>query len=226
VPAAIKDLDDLCTRNRIFVERTKGIGVLTHDEAINWSVTGPIARASGVRRDLRKDEPYLCYAANWDGKGAEPVKFQVPVMDGGDVYARFLVRMEEVKQSCKILEQLCGKPLPDTPLNVSDDLNATQPDKREMYFSIEGLIHHFEKIMTNRGIKPPVGEAYAANETATGELGFYVASDGTHNAYRARCRPPSYINYQVFPKLICGHQVSDVVAVLGSLHIIAAELDR
>ena len=100
------------------------------------------------------------------------------------------------------------------------------PSKKEVYFSIEGLIHHFEQIMTNRGHTPPIGEAYGANETANGELGFYLSSDGDQFPYRARCRPPSFINYQCFPNLVVGHQISDVMAVLGSLNIIAAELDR
>ena len=225
VPPALADLESLLTRNRIFIERTKGIGVISHDEAINWSLTGPVARASGVRRDLRKDEPYLCYAENWDGRGAPAVEFKVPVAHGGDVFARYLVRLEEIRQSCHIIEQVAAM-MPDGPVNVLADEKKTLPDKREIYFSIEGLIHHFEKVMTNRGLQPPIGEAYAAQETANGELGFYLVSDGGNAAYRARCRPPSFINYQVFPKLMIGHQISDVVAVLNSLNIIAAELDR
>lgn len=225
IPAVLKDVEELLLRNRIFIERVKGIGVISHDEAINWSLTGPVARASGVRRDVRKDEPYLCYADNWDGKGAPAVDFKVPVARGGDVYSRFLVRMEEIRQSVKIIEQVIAR-LPEGPINALADEKVALPSKKEIYFSIEGLIHHFEKVMTNRGLEPPVGEAYAANETANGELGFYLASDGGNAAYRARCRPPSFINYQVFPTLIVGHQISDVPAVLNSLNIIAAELDR
>jgi len=111
-------------------------------------------------------------------------------------------------------------------VNVLPNDKATLPDKREVYFSIEGLIHHFELIMTNRGFTPPVGEVYGANETANGELGFYIVSDGGRCAYRARCRPPSLVHFQAFEHLIVGHQISDVVAVMGSLNIIAAELDR
>ncbi len=225
LPAAIADIENLLIRNRIFIERCKGVGVVSHDDAIAWSLTGPCARASGVRRDLRKDEPYLCYADNWDGRGAPGVKFKVPISYGGDVLARFMVRLEEIKQSASILEQVVAA-LPGGPVNVMMDSNVALPDKREIYFSIEGLIHHFEKVMTNRGLKPPLGEAYGAIESPTGELGFYLASDGGNAAYRARCRPPSFINYQCFPKLIEGHQISDVVAVLGSMQIIAAELDR
>ena len=225
IPPALKDVDDLLTRNRIFIERVKGVGVVSHDDAINWSLTGPMARGSGVKRDLRKDEPYLCYADNWDGQGAPAVQFKVPVASGGDVYSRYLVRFEETRQACAIIEQAV-KMIPEGPVNVLADEKATLPEKREIYFSIEGLIHHFEKIMTNRGFTPPMGEAYAANETANGELGFYLISDGGNAAYRARCRPPSFINYQVFPSLIEGHQISDVPAVLNSINIIAAELDR
>jgi NADH-quinone oxidoreductase subunit D len=225
LPRAVDDFESLLTRNRIFVERTRGIGVLSADDAVAWGWTGPLARASGVRRDLRKDEPYLCYADNWDGRGAPAVSFKVPIASHGDVYDRYLVRLEEMRQSLHILDQLVDR-VPSGPVNVLPHEGATLPDKREVYFSIEGLIRHFETIMTNRGFEPPVGEAYAANETANGELGFYLASDGGNCPYRARCRPPSFINYQCFPRLILGHSISDVVAVLGSLNIIAAELDR
>ncbi len=225
IPPAVKDVETLLLRNRIFIERVKGIAVITHDEAINWSLTGPMARGSGVRRDVRKDEPYLCYADNWDGRGAPAVDFKVPVASGGDVLGRFLVRVEEIRQSSAIIEQVI-KMMPEGPINVQADDKVALPSKDEVYFSIEGVIHHFEKIMPNRGFQPPVGEAYFANETANGELGFYIVSDGGPTPYRVRVRPPSFINYQVFPKLIVGHQISDVPAVLNSVNIIAAELDR
>lgn len=225
LPKTLDDIESLLTRNRIFIERTKGIGYLSKEDAINWSWTGPLARASGVARDLRKDEPYLCYADNWDGQGSSAVDFKVPVSNLGDVLARYLVRMEEMRQSMYIIEQLVDN-IPPGPVNVSPDSKMILPPKDEVYFSIEGLIHHFEQVMTNRGFEPPVGEAYGANETANGELGFYLVSDGGRTPYRARCRPPSFINYQCFEQLIVGHQISDVVAVLGSLNIIAAELDR
>lgn len=225
LPQAISDLERLLNRNRTFIERTRGIGYLGKEDAIAWSWTGPLARSSGVVRDLRKDEPYLCYADNWDGAGSSPVSFKVPISDMGDVYGRYRVRLEEIRQSLVILEQLVDN-VPPGPVNVLPDDKMTLPDKKEVYFSIEGLIHHFEQIMTNRGWTPPVGEAYGANETANGELGFYLASDGDRFPYRARCRPPSFINYQVMSKLTVGHQISDVVAILGSLNIIAAELDR
>ncbi len=225
LPPALADLETLLLRNRIFIERTKGIGYISMEDAIRWSWTGPHARASGVRRDLRKDEPYLCYADNWDGKGSSAVDFKVPISQGGDCYARFVVRLAEMREAVKIILQLVDN-IPEGDINVLPDDKKTLPQKDEIYFSIEGLIHHFEQIMTNRGHSPPVGEAYGANETANGELGFYLVSDGGNSAYRARCRPPSFINYQCFQHLVVGHQISDVIAVLGSMNIIAAELDR
>ncbi len=225
LPPALEDLDKLLTRNRIFVERTKGVGYISKEDAIRWSWTGPHARASGVRRDLRKDEPYLCYADNWDGNGSPGVEFKVPISEGGDCYARYMVRLVEMREAVRIIMQLVDN-IPEGPVDVLPDDKKTLPGKEETYFSIEGLIHHFEQIMTNRGHEPPIGEAYGANETANGELGFYLASDGGNSAYRARCRPPSFINYQCFPQLVVGHQISDVMAVLGSMNIIAAELDR
>ncbi|UCG33775.1 MAG: NADH-quinone oxidoreductase subunit D, partial [Phycisphaerales bacterium] len=225
IPKVLEDFERLLTRNRIFVERTKGIGYINRADAINWGLTGPVARASGVACDLRKDQPYLCYADNWDGKGSSAVAFKVPVSQLGDVLGRYLVRLEEVRQSAEIIYQLIDD-IPPGPVNVRPDEKVTLPDKNEIYFSIEGLIHHFEKIMTNRGFTPPVGEAYGATETANGELGFYLVSDGGRSPYRARCRPPSLFNYQCFSKLVEGHQISDIVVVLGSLNIIAGELDR
>jgi NADH-quinone oxidoreductase subunit D len=210
------DVARLLNRNRIFVDRTKGIGVLSKADAINMSCSGPIARGSGVVRDLRKDEPYLAY---------KDFDFKVVCATAGDCYARYLVRMEEMLESVKIVHQAIEN-LPAGPLNVDVDGKAVIPDKAAVYRSIEGLIQHFELFMWNRQWSPPVDEVYGATETANGELGFYVVSDGSGRAYRARTRPPSYIHFAIFPYLIEGHQISDVVAVLGSLNIIAAELDR
>ncbi len=225
IPPAIDDIENLLNRNRIFRDRTEGIGVVTHDEAIAWSLSGPVARAAGVKRDLRKDEPYLCYADNWDGQGSSAVQFKVPIAHGGDCYARYLVRLEELRQAVSIIEQLIDD-IPGGPLNLDDDGKVAKPDKTSVYSSIEGLIQHFELVMTNRKWEAPVAEVYGANETANGELGFYIVSDGGPCAWRAKTRPPSFINYQVFVKMIEGHLLADVVAVLGSLNIIAAELDR
>ena len=215
-PAAWHDVVKLLNRNRIFMDRTRGIGVLTKEEAIARSVTGPVARASGIVRDLRKDEPYLAY---------RDFDFKVVCSTGGDCYARYLVRMEEMIESLKIISQALEN-LPAGPVNVDVEGKAVMPDQLAVYRSIESLIQHFELVMTNRQWQPPVDELYGAIESPNGELGFYVVSDGSGRAYRARCRPPSYIHFQLFPYLIVGHQLSDVVAVLGSLNIIAAELDR
>jgi NADH-quinone oxidoreductase subunit D len=225
MPKAAEDVDKLLTKNRIFVDRTQGIGVMTREEAIAWSLTGPMARASGVRRDIRKDEPYLCFKDNWDGEGSAAVDFKVPVMTTGDVYARYLVRMEEVRQSLAIVRQLIDR-IPGGPVNVSPEGKEVLPPKDQVYSSIEGLIQHFELIMTNRGFVAPKGEVYGCIESANGELGYYIVSAGENLPWRARTRPCSYINYQCFAKMMEGHMVSDVVAVLGSINVIAAELDR
>ncbi len=215
-PKAYADVTRLLNRNRIFIDRTKDIGVLSKEDAINLSCTGPIARASGVVRDLRKDEPYLAY---------QDFDFKVICAKNGDCYTRFLVRMEEMLQSLRIVEQAVEN-LPAGSVNVDLEGKAIIPDKPATYRSIEGLIQHFELIMTNRQWQTPREEVYGATESPNGELGFYIVADGTGRAYRARTRPPSYIHFAIFPYLIVGHQISDVVAVLGSLNIIAAELDR
>jgi NADH-quinone oxidoreductase subunit D len=215
-PKTHADVVRLLNRNRIFIDRTRNIGVLSKEDAINLSCTGPVARASGVVRDLRKDEPYLTY---------KDFDFKVICSQKGDCYARYLVRMEEMKESLKIVQQAIEN-LPLGPVNVDPGSKEIIPDKPAVYRSIEGLIQHFELIMTNRQWHTPHDELYAATESPNGELGFYIVADGTGRAYRARTRPPSFIHFAVFPSLIVGHQISDVVAVLGSLNIIAAELDR
>ncbi|MDX1564772.1 MAG: NADH-quinone oxidoreductase subunit D, partial [Phycisphaeraceae bacterium] len=225
LPGTLADMEGLLNKNRIFIDRTVGIGSISAEDAIAWSLSGPVARSAGVKRDLRKDEPYLCFEKGWDGSAADPVEFKVPIMHEGDVYARFRVRVEEMKQSRQIIRQLIDR-IPEGPVNTYDDQAVHIPDKAETYGSIEGLIHHFELIMTNRQWTLPVAECYGAQETANGELGFYLVSDGGPRPWRARCRPPSFINYQSFPKMMEGHMLSDLVAVLGSLNVIAAELDR
>jgi NADH-quinone oxidoreductase subunit D len=222
---AIKDLETLVERNRIFMDRSRGIGILSKEDAIRWSISGPLARASGVARDLRKDSPYLCYADNWDGQGASPVRFQVPVADQGDVYTRFLVRIEEIKQSIKIIDQLIDT-IPGGSIDVFSDSKMVKPPKGEVYGSIEGLIQHFELIMSNRGWKPPIAECYGAQETANGELGYYIVSDGGPRPWRVRTRPPTFMNYAIMAMMTEGHMLADVVGILGSINVVAAELDR
>jgi NADH-quinone oxidoreductase subunit D len=210
------DIVRLLNRNRIFIDRTRGVGVLSKEEAISRSASGPVARASGVVRDIRKDEPYLAYP---------DLEFNVVCSKAGDCFSRYLVRMEEMRESVSIIRQAVEN-IPSGPVNVDVDEKVGVPDKTATYRSIEGLIQHFELFMWNRRWEPPIDELYAATETANGELGFYVVSNGEGHAYKARTRPPSFIHFAMFPHLIEGHSISDVPAVLGSLNIIAAELDR
>jgi NADH-quinone oxidoreductase subunit D len=225
IESSLKEFEGLLNRNRIFIDRTQGIGVFSKQDAIDWSLTGPLARASGVARDLRKDFPYLCYKDNWDGQGASAVEFKVPIAHEGDCYARFRVRCEEIKQSLGIIRQLLDR-IPGGPVDAFADSKMVKPPKKDVYGSIEGLIQHFELIMSNRGWKAPIAEAYGAIETANGELGYYIVSDGSARSWRARTRPPCFINYQTMAKMTEGHMLSDIVAILGSINIVAAELDR
>jgi NADH-quinone oxidoreductase subunit D len=222
---AVGELEGLLNKNRIFIDRTVGVGTISKEDAIAWSLTGPMARGSGVVRDLRKDFPYLCYKDNWDGDGAKGVEFKVPIAHEGDAYARFRVRVEEIKQSVSIIRQLIDT-IPGGPVDAFSDSKMVKPPKNEVYGSIEGLIQHFELIMSNRGWKAPIAEAYGAIETANGELGYYIVSDGGPRPWRVKTRPPCFINYSTMAKLTEGHMVSDIVAVLGSINVVAAELDR
>lgn len=215
-PQVYADVDTLLFRNRIFLDRMRGIGRLSKRDAIALSCTGPIARASGVTSDLRKDEPYLAYPE---------FDFEVPYSEEGDCWARFMIRMEEMRQSHRIIEQAVAR-LPDGPVNLPIAGKLNLPDKLTTYNSMEGLIQHFELIMPNRGFETPRDELYAAIESSNGELGYYLVADGSEFAWRVRTRPPSFIHFAVFPHIIKGHVLADVVAVLGSLNIIAAELDR
>ena len=210
------DIEKLLFRNRIFLDRLRGVGRLSKQDAIALSCTGPIARASGVTYDIRKDEPYLAYP-DFD--------FQVPFTEEGDCWARFIVRMEEMRQSHKIIGQAVRK-LPSGPVNVPIAEKLPLPDKLTTYNSMEGLIQHFELIMPNRGFETPRDEVYASIESSNGELGYYLVADGGEFAWRVRTRPPSFIHFAIFPHIIKDHLIADVVAVLGSLNIIAAELDR
>lgn len=215
-PKVYADMEKLLFRNRIFLDRTRGVGILTKEDAISLSVAGPLARASGVTFDLRKDQPYLAY---------RDFDFDVPYMTEGDCYARFFVRMEEMRQSHRIITQALGN-LPTGPVNVPIAEKFPLPDKGSVYNSMEGLIQHFELIMPNRGFESPKNEIYAAVEAPNGELGYYLVTDGSQIAWRTRTRPPSFIHFQIFPHIIKDHLIADVVAILGSLNIIAAELDR
>ena len=225
LPQSVKDLEVLVERNRIFQDRTRGIGVIDRNDAVAWSLSGPMARASGVERDLRKDFPYLCYADNWDGQGAEAVQFQVPVATDGDVYARFLVRIEEIRQSIRIIDQLIDN-IPGGPIDTFADGKMVKPPKADVYGSIEGLMNHFMLIMEGFGIRPPRGEAYVPVEGANGELGFYVVSDGTDRPYRVRCRPPCLPPLAALHRMIEVDMIADLIPTFGSVNMIGGELDR
>ena len=216
VGAVAKDIETLLNKNRIWQIRTKNIGIITKDDAISYGISGPMARASGIDWDIRVNEPYSRY---------DKFDFDVAIALNGDVFDRYLVRMEEIRQSVKICRQALDK-MPEGDVMVDPDLGYSLPPKDEVYNSIEGLIYHFEITMRNRGMTPPVGEAYVPTESPNGELGFYIVSDGGRAPYRVRTRPPSLMNYSIFPKLIEGHMLSDAPAILGSINIIAGELDR
>ncbi len=203
----------LLTRNVIFVKRFKDVGVMTRDDALSWGWAGPCLRGSGVAYDVRKDHPY---------SGYEQYDFDVPVGTLGDCYDRYLVRMEEIRQSLRIVEQALAK-LPTGPV-ITDDRRVALPPKSEVYSNIESLMNHFKLVYD--GILPPPGEVYGYTEGANGELGFYVVSDGGKCPWRVKVRPPCYNNYQAFPQMIKGGMLADAVAIIGGLNVIAGELDR
>ena len=216
VDAIVNDIETLLNKNRIWQNRTKDVGNISKDDAISYGISGPMARASGIDWDIRVKEPYSCY---------EDFDFDVAIALNGDVFDRYLVRMEEIRQSVKICRQIFDK-MPEGDVMVDPDLGYSLPPKDEVYNSIEGLIYHFEITMRNRGMTPPIGEAYVPTESPNGELGYYIVSDGKRAPYRVRTRPLSLINYSIFPKIIKGHMLSDAPAILGSINIIAGELDR
>tara|TARA_R110002096_G_scaffold200639_9_gene384689 strand:+ start:91 stop:1350 length:1260 start_codon:yes stop_codon:yes gene_type:complete len=213
LPQVIDEVDKLLTRNKIFVDRTKDIGFISKEDAIDYGMTGPNLRASGVDHDLRKAHPYLGYE-NYD--------FDVPVGSVGDSYDRYLVRMEEMRQSIRILHQVLDT-LPDGPINIVDP-KGTLPKKEMVLMSMEELIHHF--IVATQGIDAPAGEVYFGAENPKGELGFYINSKGGGVPHRLKIRSPSFINLSILPKLLPGHMMSDVAAILGSLDFVMGECDR
>jgi NADH-quinone oxidoreductase subunit D len=210
---ALDEMDKLLTRNKIFVDRTKDIGVITKDRAIAYALSGPILRGSGVEHDLRRKHPYLDY---------EQYDFDVVVGSAGDCYDRYLVRIEEMRQSAKILRQVIER-LPTGPINVADWKNMTPP-KSHVMTKMEELIHHF--IVVTEGLDAPPGEIYFAAENPKGELGFYINSRGGGVPYRLKIRAPSFVNLSILPELLPGCMVSDVPAVLGSLDFVMGECDR
>lgn len=205
--------DRLLTRNRIFIDRMCDVAVLSAEEAIGYSITGPMLRASGVSYDVRKAFPYSSY---------QDFEFEVPVGTKGDNYDRFLVRFSEMEQSLRIAEQALER-LPGGAITV-DDPHIVLVPKDEVYNSIDGMINHFELVMY--GIKPPVGSVYCGIEGANGELGFYLVSDGTGKPYKAHVRAPSFIHMGAMRKMLLGANVSDVIPTFGMINMIGGECDR
>jgi NADH-quinone oxidoreductase subunit D len=209
----LDETDKMLTKNAIWAARTVGLGVLGHVDATNAGMSGPMLRASGVAYDVRKDFPYLDY---------ETYDFDVPVGLQGDVYDRYLVRMEEMRQSCRILEQAMER-LPEGPVNV-DDPRIILPPKSKATSEMESMIHHFKLVM--EGPRPPAGECYVATESPKGEKGYYMVSDGSAKPVRWRIRPPSFVNLSAIPKMVEGHLLSDVIAINASIDIVMGEIDR
>ena len=213
VVPVIDEIDQLLTRNRIFIDRTKDVGTITKEDAISYGLSGPNLRGCGIDHDLRKRHPYLGY---------EQYDFDIPLGSVGDSYDRYLVRMEEMRQSVKILRQVLAR-MPAGPIHVHDPKNVAPP-KSTVLTKMEELIHHF--ILHTEGIDAPPGEVYFGHENPKGELGFYIYSKGGGTPHRLKIRAPSFVNLSILPKILPGHMMSDVVSILGSLDFVMGECDR
>lgn len=207
------DVDKLLTKNRIFLDRVRNVGTMPAEEAISYGFTGPCLRASGVALDVRKTEPYLVY---------DRMDFEVPVGTTGDNFDRYLVRMEEIKQSIKIVEQ-CLREMPEGPINV-DNYSICRPPKSEIYKGMEEMIHHFK--LVSEGVKVPAGEVYLPVESANGELGFYLVSDGTGKPWKCRVRPPSFYLTQGMERMVKGDLLADIIPTFDLINMIGGECDR
>ena len=212
-PKTLDEVETLLTNNNLWVGRNRDVGIISADDAIDYGLTGPNLRASGVAYDVRKDRPYYDY---------ETYDFDVPVGSHGDCYDRYLCRMEEMRQSLLILDQALNR-LPGGPINV-DDPRVILPGKLDAMADMESMIHHFKVVM--EGVPAPVGESYFSLESSKGELGMYVVSDGGSKPVRWRVRGPSFINLSALPKMVQGELLSDVIAVNASLDIVLGEIDR
>jgi NADH-quinone oxidoreductase subunit D len=213
VLVAIDEVDQLLTRNRIWVDRTRDVGVISREAAIDHGLTGPNLRGSGVNYDVRKAHPYLIY---------NELEFEVPLGSVGDCYDRYLVRMEDMRQSVGLLHQ-CLDRLPEGPVSVEDG-KTTWPSKHKVLTRMEELIHHF--LLVTEGVNAPAGEVYFGAENPKGELGFYICSRGGGTPYRLKIRAPSFANLSVLPCVMPGLMLSDVVTVLGSIDFVMGECDR
>ena len=212
-PSRIDEYEDLLTRNRIWMGRTRGVGVMSLEDMLDLGVTGPMLRAAGLKTDARKDEPYSSY---------ELFDFEVPTRTDSDVYARYQVRMEEMRQSVRIVRQAMDG-MPSGPWKA-DDQHVVLPDREKMKTQMEALIYHF-KIVTE-GFRVPLGEVYQAIESPRGELGFYVVSDGGPRPYRVHMRTPSFGNLQAVPKMVEGTLIANVIASIGSMDFVLGDTDR
>jgi NADH-quinone oxidoreductase subunit D len=213
LPATIDEVDKLLTRNKIFTERTRGVGILKKEDAINLGVTGPILRGSGVDWDIRKAHPY---------GGYENFDFEVPVGTVGDCYDRYLCRMEEIRQSIRILQQAVDK-MPSGEWN-SPEAKIVLPEKKAVLTKMEELIHHF--INVTQGVNVPPGEVYFSAENPKGELGFYIVSNGGGTPHRLKIRAPSFVNLQAVPLMAQGHMIADLIVILASIDFVMGECDR
>ena len=214
-PKLCDDLETLITGNRIFKQRNVDIGVVTREEAINWGFSGVMLRGSGIEWDLRRAQPYACY---------NEMEFEVPIGLNGDCYDRYLCRMQEMRESTKIMKQCCERLLKTPGPVLIQDNKIAAPRRGEMKQSMEALIHHF-KLFTE-GYRPPPGEVYACVEAPKGEFGVYVVSDGTNKPYRVKIRAPGYPHLQAMDWMNRGHMLADVSAILGSIDIVFGEIDR
>jgi NADH-quinone oxidoreductase subunit D len=212
-PRIIDDIEELLTENRIFKQRLVDIGVISAAEALDWGFTGPMLRGSGVPWDLRKAQPYMVY---------DRMKFDVPIGKTGDCYDRYLVRMEEMRQSLRIVRQCCEE-MPGGPC-TSDDRKITPPKRADMKRSMEALIHHFK--LYTEGFHVPPGETYTAVEAPKGEFGVYLVSDGTNKPYRCKIRAPGFTHLAAIDFASRGYMLADSVAILGSMDIVFGEIDR
>jgi NADH-quinone oxidoreductase subunit D len=213
-PPKLDEYEDLLTRNEIYLKRTQGVGVISASEAVAYSLVGPIARAAGVDYDVRKYFPYLGY---------ETYDFKIPTGTRGDVYARYLVRVAEMRESVKLCRQALERISP-TGAFAIDDPRITPPPKDRVYTEMEALIQHF--LIYSQGFTAPAGEAYVPVEGPRGEQGFYVVSDGTNRPWRVKSRPPSLLACQALEKMIVGGLIADVIAVIGSIDVVMGDVDR